>query len=189
MYTRDPFNLRKAPPTAFALLQNAATRTIETGSAAVESTKQALQDADMSFAVPRNIPQFENVQRSFEDNVWNKFSGNEKGLPMYKDKPSKYGASKKGPGAWLRRRWMVVLVVVCFAGLYFFGWSNRGQVVPDGSGTGTGDAKKSSGWGAAIGGSKKGNKVDWEKRRQDVKDAFLLSWKSYETHGWGWLIR
>jgi hypothetical protein len=39
-----------------------------------------------------------------------------------------------------------------------------------------------------MGGSAAGkkSKVDWEKRRQAVKDAFLLSWNAYEEHGWGY---
>ena len=95
MNTRDPFNLRTAgPPSAVALsalLQKAAAKTLSSSSAAVDATKQALQDADMSFAVPRNIPNFDTAQRRFEDGVWNKFTGNEKGLPMYKDKPAGHG--------------------------------------------------------------------------------------------------
>ncbi|KAK1919659.1 hypothetical protein P3342_001952 [Pyrenophora teres f. teres] len=94
--TRDPFNRRgKASfktPTAFGILQNAANKTafqaVQSTRQAVEATRQAIQDSDMSFAIPRNVPNFESAQRKFEDNVWNKIPGNEKGLPMYKDKPS-----------------------------------------------------------------------------------------------------
>lgn len=105
MYTtRDSFNIRskafKAAPSAFNLLQNAATRTSQAVEStkqstkqAVEATKQALQDSDMSFAVPRNI---ESASRRFEENVWNKVTGNEKGLPMYKDKPTGYGYGSRG---------------------------------------------------------------------------------------------
>lgn len=28
-------------------------------------------------------------------------------------------------------------------------------------------------------------KVDWEERRQKVKDVFTVSWDSYETYAWG----
>lgn len=27
--------------------------------------------------------------------------------------------------------------------------------------------------------------VDWAERRERVKDAFVISWDSYETYGWG----
>ncbi|KAF2263624.1 seven-hairpin glycosidase [Lojkania enalia] len=181
MYSRDPFNLRKSTaPSAFTLLQNAATKTIESGSQAIESTKQALQDTDMSFAVPRNIPNFENAQRRFEDNVWGKFTGNEKGLPMYKDKPANYGGRSGRP--WLRRkRNLGLLVLLVFGFFYWVGWLGRGRVKDDGYKIVSDDKGN---WGI-VGGSK-GGKIDWESRKEAVKDAFLLSWKGYEAHGWGY---
>ncbi|KAF2737876.1 seven-hairpin glycosidase [Polyplosphaeria fusca] len=181
MYSRDPFNLRKsAAPTAFAALQSAASKTIETGSKAVESTKQALQDADMSFALPRNVPNFENAQRRFEDNVWGKFTGNEKGLPMYKDKPTSYGPRRGGP--WFRRKRNIGIgALLLFSFLYWFGWSGKTEA-QDGKKPAAGSG---STWGSILGGKKSG-KVDWEQRRQAVKDAFLISWHGYEEHGWGY---
>lgn len=186
MYSRDPFNLRsKAPPSALTFLQSAATKTIETGTSAVETTKQALKDADMSFAIPRNVPNFENAQRRFEDNVWNKFTGNEKGLPMYKDKPANHGA-RGGMGRLLSGKRGVGVVVLMFMGLfYWLGWF--GGTVGDAEKGVIIDGEKSGGWKGIISG-KKGQKVDWEKRRDNVREAFLLSWKAYEEHGWGWSL-
>lgn len=201
--TRDPFNLRskasRASPSAFALLQSAATKTAHTSSQALASTKQAveataqaLQDSatDMSFAVPRNVPNFENAQRRFEDNVWNKFTGNEKGLPMYKDKPSGktygYGVQSSRRGFMRSRRGVAVIALVVLSVLYYFGWSSTPADLADATGSKTAD--KGSSWGgigSAGAGSKKG-KVDWDKRREDVKSAFLLSWNAYEKHGWGY---
>jgi hypothetical protein len=192
--TRDPFNLRTkaslASPTAFSYLQQAAKKTAHHSSQAlastkqaVEATKQAITDSDMSFAVPRNVPNFENAQRRFEDNVWNKFSGNEKGLPMYKDKPSgkTYGYGVKGRRGFFRSSKGVGLVTLVVVGLlYWFGWSSRPADLADGT---TKTKEKGSSWGSGTG-AKKG-KVDWEKRKDDVRDAFLLSWKAYEKHGWG----
>ncbi|KAF2831989.1 mannosyl-oligosaccharide 1,2-alpha-mannosidase [Ophiobolus disseminans] len=137
----------------------------------------------MSFAVPRNVPNFENAQRRFEDNVWNKFSGSEKGLPMYKDKPT---GKKHAYGVRSRRRFITsrkgigLIALLVFALLYWFGWSST----PADSAAGTGKAKEGSKWGSLVGSSKK-NAGIWEKRREAVKDAFLLSWKAYEKHGWG----
>jgi hypothetical protein len=188
--TRDPFNLRNkaslAAPTAFSLLHTAAQKTA-THSAqafastkqAVEATKQAIQDSDMSFAVPRNVPNFENAQRRFEDNVWNKFSGSEKSLPMYKDKPSgkSYGYGVKSRKGFMRSRKGVGLIALVVIGmLYWFGWRST----PAGA-----DAQAGSSWGGLGSGGKKKTGV-WEKRRDAVKDAFLLSWKAYEKHGWGY---
>ncbi|KAF2281029.1 seven-hairpin glycosidase [Westerdykella ornata] len=189
MYTRDPFKLRTAPPasvhTLSQLLQNAAHKTIETGATAVESTKQALKDsaADMSFAVPRNIPNFENASRRFEDNVWGKFTGNEKGLPMYKDKPAYYGSGRVAR-SWVRRKRGVLVLVVGMLGLVYWlgllGGAERAE-----EGVRLGDKEKPGGWASIIRGSR-GQKVDWEQRRQSVKDAFLLSWNAYKEHGWGY---
>lgn len=189
--TRDPFNIRgKTSPSAFSLIQNAASHTasraLESSVKAVEATKQAIQDSDMSFAVPRNVPNFESAQRRFEDNVWNKVTGKEKGLPMYKDKPNGYGY---GGGARGRRSFvkskggMGMIALVLLGLLYWFGWSGGSSASLEGEYQ---DGKTN--WGAVVGGQigvKKG-KVNWEKRRQAVKDAFLLSWNAYEEHGWGY---
>lgn len=144
----------------------------------------------MSFAVPRNVPNFENAQRRFEDNVWNKFTGNEKGLPMYKDKPSGktygYGVQSSRRGFMRSRRGVAVIALVVLSVLYYFGWSSTPADLADATGSKTAD--KGSSWGgigSAGAGSKKG-KVDWDKRREDVKSAFLLSWNAYEKHGWGY---
>ncbi|KAH8731451.1 glycoside hydrolase [Phaeosphaeriaceae sp. PMI808] len=186
--TRDPFSLRSkaslASPSAYSFLQSAVQKTAQQSSQAlastkqaVEATRQAIHDADMFFAVPRNVPNFENAQRRFEDNVWNKFSGNEKELPMYKDKPSGktygYGPKSSRRGFMRSRRGVALIALAVLGLLYWFGWSSAPAD--------TVDATKNA---AGKGGKK--NKVDWGKRQEDVKNAFLLSWKAYETHGWGY---
>lgn len=195
--TRDPFNLRSkaslATPTALSILQAAATKSLEHSAQALESTRQAveatkqvLQDTDMSFAVPRNVPNFESAQRRFEDNVWNKFSGNEKGLPMYKDKPSGksygYGVRSGRRGFMRSKRGLGLAAFVLFVLIYWFGWSSRPADLDSTGGSGS---KEKTSWGSIVGGKKK-SKIDWERRREDVKNAFLLSWKAYEKHGWGY---
>ncbi|KAF2749309.1 glycoside hydrolase family 47 protein [Sporormia fimetaria CBS 119925] len=135
----------------------------------------------MSFAVPRNVPNFENAQRRFEDNVWNKFSGTEKGLPMYKDKPAYYGSSRVAKGLFRKKRGIAVLALSVFGLLYWLGWSGSG----DAAGDKLAQKGKSAGWGRIIGGSRV-QQVDWGQRQEAVKDAFLLSWKAYEQHGWGY---
>jgi hypothetical protein len=193
--TRDPFNVRAKSPSAFSLLQSAAHKTAQQTSQAlastkqaVEATKQAIQDADMSFAVPRNVPNFESAQRKFEDNVWSKVTGNEKGLPMYKDKPSgkthAYGV--KGRRGFMRSRKGVGLVALVVLGLlYWFGWSSSPANLADPAGK---TEDKGTVWTDTAKPAKGGKKakVDWEKRKEEVKNAFLLSWKAYEKHGWGY---
>jgi hypothetical protein len=141
----------------------------------------------MSFAVPRNVLNFESTQRSFEDNVWSKVTGNEKSLPMYKDKPSGkgYGYGVKSRKGFVRSRRGVALIALAVIGiLYWFGWSSTPTDLQDAAGKATEAGKTlTSLVGAGKGGLK--NSVDWSKRREAVKDAFLKSWKAYEEHGWG----
>jgi hypothetical protein len=138
----------------------------------------------MSFAVPRNVPNFESAQRSFEDNVWNKVTGNEKSLPMYKDKPSgkSYGYGAKSRKSFIRGRKGVALIALAVISiLYWFGWSSTPADV-------TGKVTEAGKTLTSIVGAGKGGKketVDWDKRREAVKEAFLSSWKAYEEHGWG----
>lgn len=194
--TRDPFSIRtksSLAPSAFSLLQSAAAKTAQTSSQAlastkqvVEATKQAIQDTDMSFAVPRNVPSLETAQRRFEENVWSKVTGNEKGLPMYKDKPSgkSYGYGVQTRKGLLRsRRGAGLIVVVIFGLLYWFGWRSSPA---DLSSTAGKAADKVSIWtGLVSSHGKGGSRVDWDKRKEDVKDAFLLSWRGYKEHKWG----
>lgn len=186
MYTtRDPFNLRskanRAAPSAFQLLQTAATRTSQAVEStkqstkqAVEATKQAIQDSDMSFAVPRNL---ESASRRFEENVWNKVTGNEKGLPMYKDKPTGYGYGGSGKRGFVKSKKGVVTIALLVLGVFYW------LFVPGSNQTPAARLSTGGGWfGSKI--SKKESL--WAKRKEAVKDAFLLSWNAYEEHGWGY---
>lgn len=207
MNTRDPFNLRKGS-TALSLLQNTATRaatslatsTLQTGQQALEAGRQVLDDG-MSFAVPRNVPSFDSSQRRLEDSVWgssgrSRFGENGnigggvaekvagifndgKGLPMYKDKPYNYGASIRRKRWFRRKRTWGILGLLIFSCFYWLGWLGGGvEERPTG--------KQSGGtWGGILSGSKSSKKIDWEDRKERVKDAFKLSWSAYEKHGWG----
>jgi hypothetical protein len=135
-----------------------------------------------SFAVPRHVPNFQNTQRQLEDKVWNKFTGNEKGLPMYKDKPAGYGV-RRGVKRWMtRKRTFAIIGLVVMSFLYWLGW------IGGGGDSEPGITKKSGGtWGGMVSGKgKKTGEAEWERRREAVKDAFLLSWHDYEEHGWGY---
>ncbi|CAI6342036.1 unnamed protein product [Periconia digitata] len=192
MTTRDPFNTRKKfppPRSPLSLLQQsspaAATSHVSSDTAAAALPHSRNDTPDMSFQLPKNVPNFDNAQRRFEDNVWSKFSGSEKGLPMYKDKPAGYGARREA-GRWCGGKRRVALGAVFVIGiLYLFGvfGGSAGSVSDTGDHTWTIIQGKGS-LGSMVGG--KGKPVDWEKRREAVKDAFLLSWKGYEEHGWGY---
>jgi hypothetical protein len=172
---RDPSNLRQQPltveprPTPKVGLRLSLWRPSE----AVQQTT-----ADMSFRLPAHVPNFDNAQRRFEDNVWNKFTGKEDGLPMYKDKPAGYGAQRQVK-RWCGGKRRVGLAIAAVMGvLYWMGGLGVG-------GTEGGETRGKE-WNIIPGVlSGKNGKVDWEKRRESVRDAFLLSWKGYEEHGWG----
>ena len=150
----------------------------------------------MSFAIPRNVPSFNDPQRRYEDALWGSSSssytkpasngyglhipgtggGSSKELPMYKDKPYNYPPSRRRG----RKRTYLILML---AGLAFWiyyrgswqggaGGGQYGDVV---------DAKSLLG----LMGSSRGGKVDWEARREQVKKAMEISWSGYEKYAWG----
>ncbi len=99
-------------------------------------------------------------------------------LPMYKDKPYSYAASRKN--APLYRQWRVVAgaVLTLLALLYWLGIG--GSTPPERPG---GESKsKGSSW--SWTGSARAS-VDWHSRREAVKEAFILSWDGYEQYAWG----
>lgn len=151
----------------------------------------------MSLSLPKNVPSFNNPQRGLEDAYWgssgisriqNGHTGNGIGgkldaffdkrqLPMYKDKPYNYSASRKNTGWYQRKRIFVVAILGILGLAYWFGiFSSVANVAPVGS-----SGPTSWTWGSASGSSK----VNWDDRRQKVKEAFMLSWDGYEKHAWG----
>lgn len=205
MNTRDPFNLR-AGKTAFSHLQANSSNTSreDLGPGSQPSpllhyahSNGASRDTDtrseeMSFSVPRNVPSFNHPQRQLEDYTWGSsrrsrypenagsgvtekitgmFGDNaSKGLPMYKDKPFYYGTQRRRYGMFGRKRFLAAICFVLFAGYYFlFPASNTGE------GKGKLDWMKSQKPGA----------INWDERREAVKNAFKLSWSAYEKHAWG----
>lgn len=154
----------------------------------------------MSFSVPKNVPSFNNPQRGLEDGYWgssgisrikNGHTGNGIGgkldaffdkrqLPMYKDKPYKYSGSRKSTGWYQRRRTFVVAILGILGLAYWFGiFPSVRKAAPVGS---SGAAPWT--WGSTPGSSK----VNWDDRRQKVKEAFVLSWDGYEKHAWGMFV-
>ncbi|KAL2366795.1 hypothetical protein RJZ56_000380 [Blastomyces dermatitidis] len=155
----------------------------------------------MSFKLPRNVPTFSSSQRQYEDGYWRaraniddqdfSFSsfvnpGFNSDLPMYKDKP--YFASRRAR----RRRRLTFLVMV---GLVFLAivWllvhkTAPREVLRMKSGKQGGNLWK---W-MRVMEKEKGEdledekgRVDWEERREKVRDAFIVSWDDYARHAWG----
>ena len=97
-------------------------------------------------------------------------------LPMYKDKPYRYVASGRKPAVY--KRWQVILgAILFFAGLsYWLGvlpsLGGKRRVIPSIE-MDLGRLMPSL---AAV---------DWDDRREKVKEAFMLSWDGYEQYAWG----
>ncbi|KAH7358838.1 endoplasmic reticulum mannosyl-oligosaccharide 1,2-alpha-mannosidase [Plectosphaerella cucumerina] len=156
----------------------------------------------MSFAVPRNVPSFQDPQRADEDRLWQAagmtsrgssrghqqggllggvhsrvdgFLGTKSQLPMYKDKPYTYAASRRLQPFWRRKRSALGLVVLVLTGLYFFGaFADHSSHLDPAQ------------WTWLRTPEPPGNKADWDKRRERVKEAFELSWDAYARYGWGY---
>lgn len=210
MNVRDPFGLHRK--SALSILKTTASRAavdfteraVEAGIHALEKSKQAVDDFDMSFSVPKNVPSFSNPQRLVEDRVWgssatarggraslhhNKHTGilggvqdrvgslfdDRNGLPMYKDKPYAYPPSQRARPIWRRKRFLG-FVLLLLSLLYYFGAFGRHHdtVV---------SAKPIWGW--LTSGSEPEKVADWPKRRERVVEAFTLSWDAYERYAWG----
>ncbi|KAI1758913.1 glycoside hydrolase family 47 protein [Hypoxylon sp. FL1150] len=206
MNVRDPFGLHRK--SALSILKTTASRAavdfteraVEASFNAIERSKQAVDDFDMSFSVPKNVPSFSNPQRLVEDHAWGstavarggKASKNagilggvqdrvgglfddKNTLPMYKDKPYAYPASQRARPIWRRKR-AIGFALLLLLLLYYFGAFGRHR-----------DAIATSVpmWAWLTASSESGKTADWLKRREHVVEAFTLSWDSYERYAWG----
>ena len=96
-------------------------------------------------------------------------------LPMYKDKPYNYASSQRSKPFYRRRRVISATILLLFAFAYWFGMFEPSvrQKSPH-------FGKKTWSW---LSGSEMA--VDWDYRREKVKEAFILSWDGYEKYAWG----
>jgi hypothetical protein len=200
---RSPaFNILRGTATQAAA--NVTQQVREVGSQAYDFGKQAVED--MSFSIPKNVPSFTNPQRELENRVWGAsgvtarsagthsngglmsgmqdrmgvfFDGNRGDLPMYKDKPYSYVASRRHRSIWKRKRTWGTGGLFLFVVLYFMGFFGSDAEA----------AKKAkNGWSWLQRPEKGGPKVDWMDRRERVKEAFTLSWDAYDRYAWGMSI-
>ena len=141
------------------------------------------------------------TQRSHEDSYWktqnghassgsggfgNKLEGygfgDKRELPMYKDKPYNYaGSRRKTP---FHQKWRVIggAVLGIIALAYWFGILSSSAAAPKSESKSKSKSGSSWSW---LGGQEP--VVDWDERREKVKDAFILSWDGYEKYAWGML--
>lgn len=155
----------------------------------------------MAFSVPRNAPSFTDPNRAAEDRLWSAagmtsrgsrghqagllnevhsrvdgFLGAKGQLPMYKDKPYNYAASRRLQPHWKRKRSWLFFLLLALTGLYFYG-AFEGHT----------DTLSTPQWSWIRTPEPAGKKVDWNNRKERVKEAFELSWDAYERYGWGML--
>lgn len=198
---RSPaFNILRG--TAAQAASNVSQRVKEAGAQAYESGKQAVEEMS-TFSIPKNVPSFTDPQRNLENKAWaasgmtarssaantsggvisdmqdrvGNLFGENRNLPMYKDKPYSYAASRRPQP--LYKRWRVVLAAIAFVlfVLYFLGFFGSSDGAKD---------KSTDKW-TWLQRPEKGQKsIDWLDRRERVKEAFTLSWDAYERYAWGY---
>ena len=196
---RSPaFNILRG--TARQAAANVTQRVVGAGAQAYETSKQAVEEMS-SFSIPRNVPSFTNPQRELENRVWGSsgmtarspnahsnggvmsgmqdrvgsFFGENRDLPMYKDKPYSYASSRRQRPIWKRKRIMGIAVSFVMIVLYFLGFFGDDVVA-------TKKAKDTWSW---LQRPESDSKVDWLGRRERVKEAFILSWDAYDRYAWG----
>ncbi|GES60651.1 mannosyl-oligosaccharide alpha-1,2-mannosidase [Aspergillus terreus] len=167
----------------------------------------------MSYQYPRHSPSL-SPNRPLENNYWrpsrspgttglggyglsqspgisnnlNNFFTGDRGLPMYKDKPY-FAPRRTGPRLRRRRAAYGVGVLVFLAVVWYYvfgGWGGPALKTPDSA---RGEALWA--WVQSLDGTdptydgtlQKG--IDWAARRERVRDTMIVSWDSYEQHGWG----
>ena len=99
-------------------------------------------------------------------------------LPMYKDKPYNYAGSRKYTPIYRQKRVISGAILLMIGLAYWCGVFSPLAVKPKPK-----DTNKSSwNW---LGSSAIPASVDWDDRREKVKEAFMLSWDGYEQYAWG----
>lgn len=104
-----------------------------------------------------------------------------KELPMYKDKPYNYAGSRKYTPFYRQKRVISGAILVLMGLVYWLGIFSPSMVQPK-----LRDTNKSAwNW---LSSPTVSESVDWNDRREKVKEAFILSWDGYEQYAWGmWL--
>ncbi|KIX00372.1 uncharacterized protein Z518_10511 [Rhinocladiella mackenziei CBS 650.93] len=143
----------------------------------------------MTFQIPQNVPSFTSSQRTFEDTSWhqkhsnghakgapaagitsriNDIFGEDKDLPMYKDKPHFPSSRRRRP---LQRK--RVLGLIGSVSLLFLWWM---RWLPWSSDRVYDPAEHQHSF---------FHDEDWSKQREAVKEVFKTSWGGYEKYAWG----
>ena len=164
------------------------------GSTVSSAGASASGQTGMPHAVARNVPAQSDPQRRYEENVWassereqgrraqngytngyvdkigSMFGREKTGLPMYKDKPYSHASVKrKSLITWQRFLMAFVLALIL---LYW--WASSSAALNEGG-------SRKTWWR----GNSQPKGIDWNARREKVRDIFRTSWSAYEDHAWG----
>lgn len=124
----------------------------------------------MSFSVPQSMPGLKSTVGNLEDKLWiGRSSGDDKELPLYKDKP--YGIDFRGRKKSNKTRNLLVLLGLAATVYYLFFTSSS--------------SAHSSGFRQYFPFLRPKQPVSWDDRRDAVKEAFKRSWAGYEKYAWG----
>ncbi|PYH99156.1 mannosyl-oligosaccharide alpha-1,2-mannosidase [Aspergillus ellipticus CBS 707.79] len=168
----------------------------------------------MSFQAPRNNSPFASQQQPFQNNYWRAsrspatnglpgygfspptgLSNNlntplsiDRTLPMYKDKPY-FAPRRTGPRT--RRRKAIYGGLCLFILLALWYYSSAGQ--PESNTPGAAKGEELWRWMQSLeevepeyDESSQQNTVDWDARRDKVRDVFTVSWDGYAKNAWGY---
>ena len=103
-----------------------------------------------------------------------------KELPMYKDKPYNYAGSRKYTPFYRQKRVISGAILIVIGLAYWFGIFSPSVVKSKSR-----DTNKSAwDW---LSSPTTPALVDWDERREKVKEAFMLTWDGYEQYAWGTL--
>ncbi|KAJ5257255.1 Mannosyl-oligosaccharide 1-2-alpha-mannosidase [Penicillium angulare] len=120
------------------------------------------------------------VAPGFSTSKVGSFFESERTLPMYKDKPY-FTPRRTAP----RRRWRYIGAVFGLCVLLLFWYTTSSPKLPPGSVSGS-DSKGYELWKwMQTLDDEPSAEVDWEACRDRVRDAFLVSFDSYEKEAWG----
>lgn len=143
----------------------------------------------MSFSAPGSVTS----HRHQNDGIWGSSGQNgytksnigakldgyfeKKELPMYKDKPYNYASSRRKP---LYQKWRFTFGVftLLIGLLYWLGMFSS----PTKATAKMKDTSKST-WSWLN--KPTTGEVNWDERREKVKEAFIHSWDGYEKYAWG----
>jgi endoplasmic reticulum Man9GlcNAc2 1,2-alpha-mannosidase len=123
----------------------------------------------MSFNIPQRLPDFNNQERRQYEN-WNhvnRVPQRSNSAFTYKDKPFYGGVHPARRKRWYTSKWFIGSVTVII--LFYF----MHRLIP-----GTQQEFEEEFYRERVA-------LDWESRRERVKDVFMYSWKGYVDHAWG----